>query len=363
MTRLLTLTSALALSLGLAAQTTQAQGRGEGQRGEGRGQGAEQQQDRGEGRGRGQDRDDGERDRGRGGDDDGRGRGGGGDDDRDDRGRGQDRGGDDRGRVGGGGDDDDGRRGGGDDDRDDGGRDRPRGDDGRQTADRDRWDGADRGDDDDDDRWRRVERRPDGSDIIYLVRDRDRGRGLINGCPPGLAWRDNGCLPPGQARRIERERDDWWWNRRDDDDSWRYSDGYAYRTGSDGALAGFIPLLAGALGLNNVWPTQYAYEPAPQYYSSYYGLDDGHDYRYADGVIYGIDPRTQRIDQVSALLTGDPWTVGQRMPAGYDVYNVPYAYRDQYADGSDSLYRYNDGRVYQVDPTTQLVQAVIQLIT
>ena len=76
-----------------------------------------------------------------------------------------------------------------------------------------------------------------------------------------------------------------------------------------------------------------------------------------------MDPKTQAITQVAALLTGQDWTVGQRMPSGYDVYNVPYAYRDQYRDTNESLYRYNDGQVYQVDPTTRLVQAVIQLIT
>jgi len=45
------------------------------------------------------------------------------------------------------------------------------------------------------------------------------------------------------------------------------------------------------------------------------------------------------------------------------VYNVPYAYRDQYVDGPDDYYRYADGYVYDVDPTTQLIQAAIQLIT
>ena len=51
------------------------------------------------------------------------------------------------------------------------------------------------------------------------------------------------------------------------------------------------------------------------------------------------------------------------MPQGYEVYNVPYSYRDQYADGPDSNYRYSDGTIYQVDPTTQLIQAAIQLLT
>ena len=42
---------------------------------------------------------------------------------------------------------------------------------------------------------------------------------------------------------------------------------------------------------------------------------------------------------------------------------MPYAYRDRYVDSPQSLYRYNDGYVYQVDPTTQVVQAIIQLLT
>jgi patatin-like phospholipase/acyl hydrolase len=41
---------------------------------------------------------------------------------------------------------------------------------------------------------------------------------------------------------------------------------------------------------------------------------------------------------------------------------VPYSYRDRYVDGPDAYYRYSDGYVYQVDPTTQLIQAAIQLL-
>lgn len=208
----------------------------------------------------------------------------------------------------------------------------------------------------------RVERDGDGRDYIVLVRDDDRH--VIDGCPPGLAWRNNGCLPPGQARRLERSHyENWLWDRRDDGFRYNYANGYVYQTRQDGGLAGWLPVLAGALGLNNVWPQQYHYEPVPQYYSRYYGLGDQYNYRYADGVVYGLDPQTDRIQQVTALLTGQPWTVGQRMPRGYDAYNVPHAYRSQYRDTPDSWYRYNDGYVYQVDPTTQLVQAVIQLLT
>ena len=208
-------------------------------------------------------------------------------------------------------------------------------------------------------------------DIDRVVVDRDRptvffrsvpDRGLIVGCPPGLAKKDNGCLPPGQARQIARDRYDYLWRMRDDDFRYRYDDGYLYRLSPQGSLLGYLPVLGGALAPGNVWPAQYVYEPAPQYYVDYFGLNDRYNYRYANGALYGLDPQTQAISQVAALLTGQPWTVGQPMPMGYDVYNVPYAYRSQYMDTPDRLYRYSDGYIYQVDPTTQLVQAVIQLL-
>lgn len=196
---------------------------------------------------------------------------------------------------------------------------------------------------------------------IVILRRGDRR--VIDGCPPGLAKKDNGCLPPGQARKLDRVRYDHLWRSRDDDYRYRYDDGYLYRSNQQGSLLGYIPVLGGALSMGNPWPSQYDYQPVPSYYSSYYGLNDRYDYRYADGAVYGLDPQTQAISQVAALLTGQQFNVGQRMPAGYDVYNVPYGYRDQYMDTADSMYRYNDGHVYQVDPTTQVVQAIIQLLT
>ncbi len=197
---------------------------------------------------------------------------------------------------------------------------------------------------------------------------REQNRGLIAGCPPGLAKKDNGCLPPGQARRLDAERTRWdrydyLWSPRGDADRYRYDDGYLYRVSAQGAPLGYIPVLGGALGLGNPWPTQYAFQPVPAYFTDYYGLNDGADYRYADGAVYGLDPRTRTITQVVALLTGQPINAGQPMPAGYDIYNIPYQYRAQYVDGPDASYRYNDGYVYQVDPKTRLVQAVIQLLT
>lgn len=210
-------------------------------------------------------------------------------------------------------------------------------------------------------------------DIRRQVEAANRGwaprpdRGVLQGCPPGLARRDNGCLPPGQARRIaqavEADRWDYLWRRQGDDYRYRYDNGYLYRLNPQGGLLGYLPVLGGVLSPGNVWPAQYAYDPTPDYVTRYYGLSDRYQYRYADGVVYAVDPQSQSINQVAALLTGQSFNVGQRMPSGYDVYNVPYAYRGQYVDGPDRWYRYNDGYVYQVDPTTQLVQAAIQLLT
>ncbi len=205
----------------------------------------------------------------------------------------------------------------------------------------------------------------DGRPVVYFHREDDRG--MIAGCPPGLAKKDNGCLPPGQARQIARaaaaDRYEWLWRSRDDDSRYRYDNGYLYRMNQQGSLLGYLPVLGGALAPGATWPSQYAYQPAPDYYSSYFGLPQGQDYRYADGALYGVDPQTQMISQVAALLTGQNLSVGQPLPSGYDIYNVPYQYRGQYADNADAMYRYNDGYVYQADPKTQLITAVIQLLT
>jgi len=212
---------------------------------------------------------------------------------------------------------------------------------------------------------RQVFQTRDGSPVVYFRRDDDRG--LIAGCPPGLAKKDNGCLPPGQARQIARaaaaDRYEWLWRTRDDASRYEYRDGYLYRMNPQGSLLGYLPVLGGALSPGAVWPTQYQYQPAPDYYSSYFGLPSNQQYRYADGALYGVDPQTQMISQVAALLTGQNLSVGQTLPSGYDVYNVPYAYRDQYADNANAMYRYNDGYVYQADPKTQLITAVVQLLT
>ena len=83
----------------------------------------------------------------------------------------------------------------------------------------------------------------------------------IGGCPPGLAKKYNGCLPPGQAKKLYRGE--------------RYP-GY-------GTLYGYrrIPYSI---------RTRYALHPYDRYY--YYG-----------GYLYRVNPRTMLIEQViSALL-------------------------------------------------------------
>lgn len=195
--------------------------------------------------------------------------------------------------------------------------------------------------------------------------------GLIEGCPPGLARKNNGCLPPGQAKKQYAVRDSWQgYTFRPSlfglgnygDGRYLYSDGYLMRANSGGGILGYIPLLGGALSTGNIWPTAYQNNPLPDYYVDYYDLGGRDSYRYADNVIYRVDPRDSAIASVAALLTGDEFAIGQPMPRGYDVYNVPYSYRDLYYDTPEAKYRYADGYVYRIDPKTQLVAAAIDLL-
>jgi len=212
---------------------------------------------------------------------------------------------------------------------------------------------------------RRIERRAvrveDAAGVARLSWEPNRGVG--RGCPPGLARKNNGCLPPGQARQLA-DQQNWyrgWWSY-PDATNYVYQDGYLVRAGQQG-IESYIPLLGGALWSGNAWPEQFQAEPVPDYLIDYYGLQEPYDYRYADGVIYGVDPNTQLIQQVAALVAGEEWAIGRQMPDGYDIYNVPVDYRDTYQDTPDAMYRYSDGYLYQVDPTTRLVQAIVQLIT
>ncbi len=230
---------------------------------------------------------------------------------------------------------------------------------------------------------RRIDRRDD--DRVFVERrngDRDRqsdrvvkvafdrNSGLIGGCPPGLAKKNNGCMPPGLLRDRRGDSDfrqafyrSDWWGQSSLGNRVYYDDGYLYRMGSNNNVLGYIPLLGGALSVGNPWPSFYEPMQVPDYYTDYYNLGPSGSYRYADDVLYRVDPESSAITAIAALLTGDDFTVGQPMPSGYDVYNVPYAYRDRYNDTPEARYRYADGYVYRVDPKTQLIAAAIQLLS
>lgn len=184
-------------------------------------------------------------------------------------------------------------------------------------------------------------------------------RQVIDGCPPGLARKHNGCQPPGLARQRAWQPD--WWGLPGLSGRYYYNDGYLVRLNGD-SIASYVPLLGGALAVGSPWPSYYEPVPVPDYYVDYYDLGPAGSYRYADDALYRIDPSTSAITAIAALLTGDDFSIGEPIPPGYDVYNVPYAYRDQYLDGPDAWYRYSDGYIYQVDPTTRLVTAAIEAI-
>ncbi|MEP7315115.1 MAG: hypothetical protein ABI667_00295 [Sphingomicrobium sp.] len=223
---------------------------------------------------------------------------------------------------------------------------------------------------------RRVER-----DVQQVFRDRNVNRVDYRqaphqfDCPPGLARKNNGCMPPGQAKkllgaplavafandRIPYAYRNWYLD--NDRYYYRSGDGYMYRVNrGDGLVDGLMPLFGtGYYSVGDSWPDPYNFYNVPQQYQSYYSDNDDYYYRYGDGAIYRVDPTTNAVNSIVALLAGD-LGVGSRLPVGYDAYNVPLSYRSQYADTPDNWYRYNDGYIYRVDPTTRLITAVIDAI-
>ena len=144
---------------------------------------------------------------------------------------------------------------------------------------------------------------------------------------------------------------------------YRYDDGYIYQVDPRSRIIqASIPVSYDGYMVGQPIPAAYPGYTVPNQYSGLYNPAPGYDYRYFDGGIYAVNPQTQIVQSQVALLTGNTFGVGQMLPAGYDVYNVPFAYRDRYYDSPQSMYRYADGRIYQVDPTTRLIQAVIDAI-
>ncbi|WP_294171817.1 hypothetical protein [uncultured Sphingomonas sp.] len=217
----------------------------------------------------------------------------------------------------------------------------------------------------------------------YLSRynDGDRYTASYGNCPPGLAKKGNGCLPPGQAKKLVGRalpaafatsvlpsyyRN---WYPDTDDHLYRAGEDWIYRVDrDDGRVDGYMPLFDYAdyesdyFTIGEPYPTDYvSFYNVPAQYQNYYQDEGDWMYRYGDGAIYRVDQSSGLIDSIVQLLAGD-LAIGQPLPAGYDVYNVPYAYRDEYQDSPENMYRYNDGYIYQVDPKTRLIEAVIQAL-
>ena len=229
---------------------------------------------------------------------------------------------------------------------------------------------------------------------VFRVRDIDRGvvrfrdvdrddlfvrrLGYADGCPPGLAKKNNGCLPPGQAARfigqpllaasrfaaldampnsfsnLFLDNDDYYY---------RYGGGYAYRVDrSNDLISGLIPLVGAALigqplGQNYINPY---YQPS--YYSAFYPNSQYDCHRYGYGYVYETDCATGMVEDVIPTYAYG-YGVGQIMPASYSYYNVPYAYRSSFVDNDDYYYRYAPGAIYQVDRGTALISSVAALLT
>jgi hypothetical protein len=219
-----------------------------------------------------------------------------------------------------------------------------------------------------------------GDRRLDLRRDDLRLASGAGSCPPGLARKHNGCLPPGQAKKLfgvgDRIQPAWFSGYQlpdryrtlysdTDDYYYRYdNDGYIYRvdTGSN-LISGLIPLLGGGFGVGQPLPAGYdAYNVPLQYRDDFYDSDDSY-YRYGDDAIYRVDAESGIIESIVALLSGGGLNVGQALPSGYDAYNLPVDYRDEYVDNDDYLYRYADNNIYQVDAKTQVIQAIVEMLT
>lgn len=203
----------------------------------------------------------------------------------------------------------------------------------------------------------------------------DRSVRLLADCPRGLA-KIGGCEAPGQARSARGQRNSTLGTVYSpalfgltgfDAGRYLYRDGYLMQLVGDpangGGIAGYIPLLGGALASGNIWPGSYGSQRVPAYLVDFYNLGEPGSYRYADNTLFRVDHRSGVIHSIAALLTDEDIAIGEPMPAGYDVYNVPFPYRDRYADSDAAAYRYVDGYVYRVDPETRLVTEAIDLLT
>ncbi len=156
-------------------------------------------------------------------------------------------------------------------------------------------------------------------DDLRLFRNGDRRGVGPNGCPPGLARQNAFCMPPGQLRKAQ--------------------------------------LIGQRLPFSSL-----AYN-VPDRYSYRFVDNDDWLYRYDDeGYVYRFDRDSGLVNSIVPLF-GSDLLIGEPMPLGYEVYNVPLAYRSYYPDGDDYLYRYDDGAIYQVDNDSGLIEGIVALLT
>ncbi len=92
-----------------------------------------------------------------------------------------------------------------------------------------------------------------------------------------------------------------------------------------------------------------------------YWYDGGY---YRDGRYYGVNcPPGLAKKNNGCLPPGQAkkaaWNVGQRLPRQYWDDYVPRQYRNYYDNGT---YRYYDGYVYRVDPTTYMIREVLRAV-
>lgn len=202
-------------------------------------------------------------------------------------------------------------------------------------------------------------------------------------CPPGLARQNAWCMPPGQLRkaRFIGQRlgiAEWAYNV---PDRYRYrfddSDRFFYRYGNDNAVYRFdrpsglvsavYPLMSTGLFPGEPLPLGYDVYNVPLAWRGYYPDTQDYLYRYDDSAIYRVDSETMLVEAIVAMLTGGVGGlgglgIGDMLPSGYDAYNVPLDYRDDYYDTDEAMYRYADGSIYQVDPQSRLIEQVISLL-
>jgi hypothetical protein len=146
---------------------------------------------------------------------------------------------------------------------------------------------------------------------------------------------------------------------------YRYDDdyGYVYRINRDNSLVSGLYPLFGGYTVGDPWPSTYRSSYVPYGYQAYYYDTPDYYYRYDGNAIYQVDAGTQLISGIVALLLGQSLGVGQMLPASYNTYNVPLAYRSSYYDTNDSWYRYGDGYIYQVDPYSRRIEDRYPLYT